>query len=87
MTLALIAALLDQAAPLRLLHDEDAEAAGLPGIVNEINALRAAMAVQTGIYAVESPADVVEGADAPPGDDAQELEPARRGPGRPKKAV
>ena len=36
-----IAALLDEAAPLRLLPDDEAEAAGLPKIVERINALRA----------------------------------------------
>lgn len=37
-----IAALLAEAAPLRLLDDEEAEKAGLPALVDRINALRAA---------------------------------------------
>lgn len=40
-----IAVLLAEAAPLRLLDDEAAEAAGLPALVDRINALRAAPAV------------------------------------------
>jgi hypothetical protein len=36
-----ITALLAEAAPLRLLDDEAAEAAGLPALVDRINALRA----------------------------------------------
>lgn len=36
-----IAELLAQAAPLRLLADDEAEEKGLPGIVEQINALRA----------------------------------------------
>lgn len=36
-----IAALLAQAEPLRALPDEEAEAAGLPALVDRINALRA----------------------------------------------
>lgn len=39
-----ILALCSDAAPLRLLDDEQQEAQGLPGIVNKINALRAAQA-------------------------------------------
>ena len=39
-----IAALIAEAAPLRLLPDEQAEAKGLPRIVDAINALRAAQA-------------------------------------------
>ncbi|MFY8019427.1 MAG: hypothetical protein ACOVN9_15010 [Inhella sp.] len=36
-----IAELLAKAAPLRLLPDDEAEEKGLPGIVEQINALRA----------------------------------------------
>ena len=39
-----IEALLAKAAPLRLLADDEAEAAGLPEMVNRINALRAKQA-------------------------------------------
>jgi hypothetical protein len=38
---AQITALLEEAAPLRCLPDEEAEAAGLPALVERINALRA----------------------------------------------
>ena len=58
-----IDALLAEAAPLRLLADDEAEEKGLPKIVDRINALR------------KLPLDA-EAAD----------EPAKRGPGRPKKA-
>lgn len=64
-----IQALLSEAAPLRLLPDDEAEEKGLPRLVDRINALRNKQA--QGMEATE------EGADA---------EPAKRGPGRPKKA-
>lgn len=39
-----IAELLAQAEPLRVLPDDEAEAAGLPALVNQVNALRARQA-------------------------------------------
>lgn len=69
-----IDALLAEAAPLRALPDDEAEAKGLPGIVNRINALRAKQpfeaAAPAGVPVAETP----------------ESEPVKRGPGRPKKA-
>lgn len=65
-----IAELLVQAAPLRLLPDDESEAAGLPKLVDRINALRA---VRTSVVEIAPPAVVVP------------AEPAKRGPGRPKK--
>jgi hypothetical protein len=67
-----IQALLDKAAPLRLLPDDEAEAAGLPKIVDSINALRA---VQTSAVEIAAPVAPV----------AAPAEPMKRGPGRPKK--
>jgi hypothetical protein len=93
-----IAALLAQAEPLRALPDDEAEAKGLPALVEQINALRAEQAVVPSIYAaIEPVADVVED-DGPmhaaslalAGDDKalQELQQRnlKRGPGRPRKA-
>lgn len=71
---ATIVALLNKAAPLRLLSDEEQEAKGLRLIVDEINALRAGR----GAAVV---ATVVEGADVPA------IEPVKRKAGRPKKAA
>ena len=62
-----IAALLLEAEPLRLLPEDEKEAAGLPALVDRINRLRA----------------------LPPGPAVglvEAVEPAKRGPGRPKKA-
>lgn len=67
-----LAELIAQAEPLRLLPDEEAEIAGLPGIVTQINRLRAYQ--ERGIEP-DLP-EVVEGADAV----------VKRGPGRPRKA-
>lgn len=65
-----IDALLAEAAPLRLLPDDEAEAKGLPALVDRINALRK--------LPIEVAAPVVE--PAPPVEAA-----VKRGPGRPKK--
>ena len=67
-----IQALLDEAAPLRLLPDDEAEEKGLPRLVDRINALRAKQA--NGLDA--EPVATEEGADAV----------TKRGPGRPRKA-
>lgn len=71
-----IDALLAEAAPLRLLPDDEAEAKGLPALVETINRLRARQARDP--FTVSDAA--LEGADG------VEPEPAKRGPGRPKKA-
>lgn len=67
-----IQALIAQADPLRLLPADEAESMGLPGIVEQINALRAEQAAGDGIYSVPDP--IID--DVPP----------KRGPGRPPKA-
>lgn len=76
-----IDALLAEAAPLRLLADDEAEEKGLPKLVEQINWLRKCQelghdeVLQPGvIYAAVS--------NPPPGIPAT----GRRGPGRPKKA-
>lgn len=83
-----ITALLAEAEPLRLLPDEEAEAKGLPGIVDKINALRAEQAGSGNVRPVEI---------APHIDDSQKAVELRaeiakqpdplpvRRPGRPRK--
>ena len=71
-----IADLLAVAAPLRLLPDDEAEAKGLPALVDTINRLRARQARDP--FTVSDA--TIEGADG------VEPEPVKRGPGRPKKA-
>jgi hypothetical protein len=71
-----IDALLAEAAPLRLLPDDEAEAKGLPELVDKINRLRAKQAREPFAESVAS----LEGAES------VEAEPVKRGPGRPKKA-
>jgi hypothetical protein len=76
-----IAGLLAQAEPLRLLPDEEAEAQGLPAIVDAINALRAKLAIaQRDGHEAEFAAIAAEV--NPP----EVSEPEKRKPGRPKKA-
>lgn len=70
-----IAELLAEAAPLRLMADDTPEAARLGAIVDKINALRARQSGEP-VAAVNA---VVDGAESVE-------EPAKRGPGRPKKA-
>lgn len=70
-----IAALLAQAEPLRALPDEEAEAAGLPALVDRINALRAFQAKGHGVSFAEVVSQM-----------APDAEPVKRGPGRPRKA-
>lgn len=60
-----IAALLDKAAPLRLLPDDEAEAAGLQGIILEINSLRAKQARGEDIEESPEPAEVKRGPGRP----------------------
>ena len=78
-----IAELLAKAEPLRLLPEDAKEAAGLPAMVDSINALRAkqanAPAVAAALPVVSEPAAAQVVA-------APAAEPAKRGPGRPKKA-
>ena len=50
-----IAELLAKAAPLRLLPDDEAEEKGLPGIVEQINALRAKQSRAPVVVAGEEP--------------------------------
>jgi hypothetical protein len=69
-----IDALLAEAAPLRLLPDDEAEAKGLPALVDKINRLRAKQSRDPFL----PPEATLEGADS--------VEPVKRGPGRPKKA-
>jgi hypothetical protein len=69
-----IDALLAEAAPLRLLPDDEAEANGLPALVDRINVLRAKQSRDPFF----PPEATLEGADS--------VEPVKRGPGRPKKA-
>jgi hypothetical protein len=69
-----IDALLTEAAPLRLLPDDEAEAKGLPALVDKINRLRAKQSRDPFLL----PEATIEGADS--------AEPVKRGPGRPKKA-
>lgn len=77
-----ISGLLAQAEPLRSLPDEEAEAMGLPAIVDAINALRAKMAVaQRDAHEAEFAA-IAEAVNPP----AEPIEPEKRKPGRPKKA-
>ena len=71
-----IDALLAEAAPLRLLPDDEAEAKGLPALVDKINRLRAKQAREPFVESVAS----LEGAES------VEAEPVKRGPCRPKKA-
>lgn len=73
-----IAALLAKAEPLRSLPDEEAEAAGLPAIVDAINHLRHLQSM------AEQARDEAEFASI-----AVELsqEPEKRKPGRPKKVA
>lgn len=75
-----IQALLDKAAPLRLLPEDQQD--GLGAIVEQINALRAKQAGGE----VEISTEVIEGEDATeaPAPDVREV---KRGPGRPKKAA
>ena len=72
-----IAELLDAAAPLRLLDDDDPAKDRLGFIVDEINRLRAIQAD------ADRSVDLAE-AHIPV---AQVVEPVRRGPGRPRKAA
>jgi hypothetical protein len=69
-----IADLLAEAAPLRLLPDDEAEAKGLPALVDKINCLRAKQSRDPFL----PPEATIEGADS--------AESVKRGPGRPKKA-
>jgi hypothetical protein len=71
-----IAALLAEAAPLRALPDDEAEAKGLPALVDKINALRAEQSRAPVVASVAS----IEGAES------ADAEPVKRGPGRPRKA-
>ena len=74
-----IDALLAKAAPLRLLPDDEAEAAHLPQIVESINELRARQArgvTEAAPYYIVP--DDTPALPYPP-------EPVKRGPGRPKK--
>jgi len=70
-----IDALLDVAAPLLLLPDDEAEANGLPALVDTINRLRARQA--------RDPFTVSDSALG--GADGVAPAPVKRGPGRPKK--
>lgn len=76
-----ITALIAQAEPLRLLPDAEGESMGLPGIVEQINALRAE---QAGVVLAVVDVPVVD-PDAPVVDESTAALPVRR-PGRPKKA-
>lgn len=80
-----IDALLAEAAPLRLLPDDEAEAKGLPKLVDRINALRRRQSiearVQTENLRVGTLALLEIEADVPAGTYG-----SKRGPGRPKKA-
>jgi hypothetical protein len=69
-----INALLAEAEPRRLLPDDEAEAKGLPALVDKINRFRARQALDHFL----PPEATLEGADS--------VEPVKRGPGRPKKA-
>lgn len=90
-----IAELLAAAEPLRSLPADEAEARGLPAIVDSINALRA-MQAREPVQApaawpvLEAPVAAVEGADASDGVDGLhpvvQAEPVKRKPGRPRKA-
>lgn len=79
-----IAALVAQAEPLRALPDDEAEAKGLPALVEQINALRAQQAVVPSIYGVLG--DPVNGEPVPESVTFH-AEPQKRGPGRPRKAA
>ena len=70
----MIQELLAEAAPLRILEDDDPLKVPLTKIVDKINALRAIQA--NAVPVVIEPA--IEGADA------KAEEPVKRGPGRPK---
>ena len=75
-----IAALLAQAEPLRLLPDAEGESMGLPGVVEQINALRAE---QTNTAKAVFDAPEID-PQAPSADELGDALPLRR-PGRPKK--
>lgn len=77
-----ITALIAQAEPLRLLPDAEGESMGLPGIVEQINALRAEQAAGVAMVYVEPEIDPQAPVEMP---DQTPALPARR-PGRPKKA-
>jgi hypothetical protein len=87
-----IDALLAEAAPLRLLPDDESEAKGLPALVDRINALRAKQAREPFVDAKAT----IEGEEAKTAYQAAEdrmwprtageLLAGKRGPGRPKKA-
>ena len=79
---ARIEALLEQAAPLRLLPDAEAEAKGLPKIVEQINELRALIASGRAVLDEAIAAQHEAEFQAV----AESVNPPKRGPGRPKKA-
>ncbi len=79
-----IAALHAKAEPLRLLPDEEAEALGLPGLVNQINALRAKQATEAHAEYVAEALSALDQAQAEQAEAefsqvAGELAPKRRG--------
>lgn len=85
-----IAALIEKAEPLRGLPDEEAEAAGLPLIVDQINALRArevAEKLSAAVYQAQALSDQAQEVrhEAEFAQTAAEVAP-KRGRGRPKKA-
>lgn len=79
--------LLELAAPLRLLEDDDPAKGPLTGIVDEINKLRAEQARGALVTAA---ADLGAAQDAKAESEfavtAESVNPPKRGPGRPKKA-
>ena len=77
-----ITALLAEAAPLRLLPDEEAEAAGLPKLVDRINALRA-QPVAAWVSPEPDPAAAAIKHELA----AQPAELPKRRPGRPRSVV
>ena len=77
-----IAALVAQAEPLRALPDDEAEARGLPALVEKINWLRECQA--RGHDEVLQPGQIYSSISVPPHDGIPAT--GKRGPGRPRKA-
>ena len=80
---AKIDALVAQAAELRLLPEDEAEAKGLPTLVDAINNLRELQAMgREALEEAQAAAHEAEFAET-----AESVNPPKRGPGRPRKAA